>query len=524
MSTNASSELSSSLLERIRGLDAEDASAEHRQLVITQLAQTLARDARDLRRDRKAVADTIFEDPFPLFDFLVPFLASEGAQTAAENEESPVKGWLGLIARHSSPREVVMAVEQHQATLRPTRIAAESDGDTIQETLLSFSAQHAALVQVVALATNRIDGRKRARFVESMCTNIRAITLRLAHGGAYDEEFQRTDAREAEPIVVATLRQILQVIHIDSHHPPTYLGAFVLLVHLIASGSEHVDPEDLGLDGRELFKHAVALRVTSRKDPTLELGSDEALFWHWWTVDGFLRYANSSGYSLQDVLTDILNWINPLAADSMDSRTRYLAFRLVARCLLYGQDGKSPLQDDEVQLELLTQLVVDCPDQRLQTAAVGLVKELVLLKANSQDAPSIFLEDGFFTTPLGKAVTTVPWRQQPRSRRSTSPASSDEGILSTSAEGADDPDCESFLRDHLSATMERLSLAFVLLSRTTARATAAPLLQEQLLDPLEKCLPEWSEYARGELDADAALEVDLVQNLLSRPFFDTSHR
>ena len=56
MSTNASSELSSSLLERIRGLDAEDASAEHRQLAITQLAQTLARDARDLRRDRKAVA------------------------------------------------------------------------------------------------------------------------------------------------------------------------------------------------------------------------------------------------------------------------------------------------------------------------------------------------------------------------------------------------------------------------------------------------------------------------------------
>lgn len=127
-----------------------------------------------------------------------------------------------------------MAVEQHQATLRPRRIAAELDGDTIQETLRSFSAQHAALVEVVALgelpsasisrmkganplpfgktATNRIDGRKRARFVESMCTNIRAITLRLAHGGAYDEQFQRMDARAAEPIVVGTLRQTLQVI------------------------------------------------------------------------------------------------------------------------------------------------------------------------------------------------------------------------------------------------------------------------------------------------------------------------
>lgn len=170
-SMSAVSDLSTSLLERIRGLDAENASAEHRQLVITQLAQTLARDARDLRQDRKAVAvrdscyeyvdspeltprcpqETIFEDPFPLFDFLVPLLASEGVQSAIEDEDFPVKGWLCLIARQSSPREVIMAVEQHQATLRPSRIAAESDGDTIQETLRSFSAQHAALVEVVAL-------------------------------------------------------------------------------------------------------------------------------------------------------------------------------------------------------------------------------------------------------------------------------------------------------------------------------------------------------------------------------------
>ena len=48
------------------------------------------------------------------------------------------------------------------------------------------------------------------------------------------------------------------------------------------------------------------------------------------------------------------------------------------------------------------------------------------------------------------------------------------------------------------------------------RTTAAPLLQEQLLDPLVKCLPEWSEYACEELDADAGLELALVQNLLSR--------
>ena len=55
MNTSASAEQSSSLLGRIRRLEREDASAEHRQLVITQLAQTLARDARDLRHDRKAV-------------------------------------------------------------------------------------------------------------------------------------------------------------------------------------------------------------------------------------------------------------------------------------------------------------------------------------------------------------------------------------------------------------------------------------------------------------------------------------
>ena len=68
----------------------------------------------------------------------------------------------------------------------------------------------------------------------------------------------------------------------------------------------------------------------------------------------------------------------------------------MARCLLYDEDGKSPLQDDQVQLELLTQLVVDCPDQRLQSAAVGLVKELILVKANASVSPSdpiLIIED-----------------------------------------------------------------------------------------------------------------------------------
>lgn len=105
------------------------------------------------------------------------------------------------------------------------------------------------------------------------------------------------------------------------------------------------------------------------------------------------------------------------------------------------------------------------------------------------------------------------------------------------------PDCETFLRDHLGSTMERLSLAFVLLSRQSTvssirprplvavpvsisrrrltlnewqRDAAAPALRKHLLDPLAGRFPEWFEYAREQLEADAVVELELAQNLLSR--------
>lgn len=46
-----------------------------------------------------------------------------------------------------------------------------------------------------------------------------------------------------------------------------------------------------------------------------------------------------------------------------------------------------------MQLALLTELVVQCPDERLRVAAVGLVKELILLKARSQVIPNKTLRE-----------------------------------------------------------------------------------------------------------------------------------
>ncbi|GAA5876765.1 hypothetical protein JCM3774_003467 [Rhodotorula dairenensis] len=589
----------SSLLDRIRDLDERDASVEERQPVIVELAQTLARDAHDLRTEHRAVSDTVFDDPFPLFDFLVPALTFE---PDAPEATLPAQEWLCLVAQHSSPREVIMAVEQHQASLGPSRLEVDSDAD--HETWRAFSARHAALIHVGALATNRIDSQKRARFIESLCSSIRSTTFRLVPGGAYGD---RPRGLGAEPVVVETVRQILHCIRatlaclpdgppdeqrtkamaslrtllldtvchfhryisvdcagelyrsvgigprqqpleppalnrqlwneilvtcralecgplfllstsIDSRHPPTYLGAFILLIHLISSSSDDLDPEELGLNGRELFRHGIVLRVAAQRDADVEIDPDEALFWAWWTVDSFLQWARESTYGLDSALMDILNWINPLAVDSPDPRTRFLAFRLVARCLLYAEDGKSPLADENLQLDLLTELVVECPDERLRAAAVGLVKELVLLKRSMQTAEgpkSIFLDEQLFATPLGKAITTVPWRRTPGIGPPESAATSSESLAAN--DDGSDPGCETFLRDHLGSTMERLSLAFVLLSRSNTRQAVAPWLKKQLLDPLASCLPAWFAYAREQLDdADAVLELDLVQNLLAR--------
>ncbi|GAA5984838.1 hypothetical protein JCM10908_003530 [Rhodotorula pacifica] len=574
---------SSSLLSRIMDLlDADEANAEERQVVIIQLAQTLKRDARDLTKGQKEVADTIFDDPFPLFDFLVPALVSD--RDPASNEEgiaeSPAQGWLRLVAQHSSSREVIMAVEQHQAHLNPRRIAPGSDSDVIEGTLQSFSSRHAALIELVAIATNRIDGHKRTRFIEAMCEKVSAKTLSLARGLAYEGQFDRLDTLEAEPVVAETLRQTLRLIKrtvasigdipseeerrkvntsssadssgqeltqmcfldqamsslrtllfrtvtvfhryisvdcagelyqkqrtgpkqrrvepsalnqqlwqeildtsrllefgplllmsisIEDNHPPTYLGAFILLVHMIASGAEDVDPDDLGLeDGRELFKHGVAFFVMSQKEAPLELGADEALFWYWWTVSSFLRSAdNGSWYNLKFALMDIFD----------------------ASLLI----------------------------RRRPRAQLTLADE-VFLPASSTEAKSIFLDERFFATPLGQKIVSLPGRrppvQEPAETQSDAPAHE----LSRPSTETDNtgPDCEAFLRHHLSNTMERLSLAFVLLSSPSHQKTASPLLRKQLLDPLEACLPQWSKYAREELDAEAALEIELVQNLLSR--------
>lgn len=90
--------------------------------------------------------DTVFDDPFPLFDFLVPALT---LRPDASEAKSPAQEWLCLVAQYSSPREVIMAVEQHQATPRPTRLNLDSDAET--GTLHALAARHAALVEVVTI-------------------------------------------------------------------------------------------------------------------------------------------------------------------------------------------------------------------------------------------------------------------------------------------------------------------------------------------------------------------------------------
>lgn len=93
---------------------------------------------------------------------------------------------------------------------------------------------------------------------------------------------------------------------VKQNKPALFVGAFVALVHLIASNPEKVDPDELGLEGRALFMHAIVMRVTAmRQDESYKVGEDEQLYWCYWALDGFLREADetsSARYALMDIL------------------------------------------------------------------------------------------------------------------------------------------------------------------------------------------------------------------------------
>lgn len=78
----------------------------------------------------------------------------------------------------------------------------------------------------------------------------------------------------------------------ESRKPARRVGAFALLVHLMADGATDLDFHS---DDEDLFRFGVSLYVTSQREPDFRLGQDEALYWYWWAIDEYLLRAEEEG-------------------------------------------------------------------------------------------------------------------------------------------------------------------------------------------------------------------------------------
>ncbi|GAA5837003.1 hypothetical protein JCM9279_007729 [Rhodotorula babjevae] len=279
------------------------------------------------------------------------------------------------------------------------------------------------------------------------------------------------------------------------------LGALVLLAHMVAAHPS-VAPDQLEHTVDALLVATLDIIRARQSDPLLRVADDETLFWLWWCVEQQLELEEPFG---NDLLFDLVEVVTPLASLSPNPQTRFLAFRLLAR-LVTTADGDT-IAGEATQVNLLEQLVVDCPAPSLRAASVGLVKEVLLSKLELPPASSsLFLDGSFFSSPLGDALL----------------------LFDPPDVTLDTLEATEFVEQHRAGVMERLSLLFVLLKRDQQNRTGIadpPVLanlRSRSLGPLRAQLAKWpavptdTKDSEAVLDAGLRLELDLVGELLDR--------
>ncbi|GAA5921093.1 hypothetical protein JCM3775_004088 [Rhodotorula graminis] len=282
---------------------------------------------------------------------------------------------------------------------------------------------------------------------------------------------------------------------------PSRLGALVLLAHTVAA-NPRIASLQLGRPVEGLLAESLDVLRAAQADPPLRLAEDEAMCWLWWCVEQQLELEKP--YNV-DLLFDLVEIVTPLASLSTDPQTRFLAFRLLTR-LVTTADGDT-VDGEATQVNLLEQLVVDCPAPSLRAASVGIVKEVLLQKLDlPPSSTSLFLSGTFFSSPLGNALLD----------------------LDPSGLAVDALEPSAFVEQHRAGVMERLSLLFVLLKRDQQNRTgiadpsALANLRRRLLGPLRAQLVKWLTASAGgpgggtAAEAGLALELELVGELLGR--------
>lgn len=157
------SALSTALLDEIVAYVSTKGTVEQSHELVAQLVEALDRDEQSLSRKDSRVSvrstalfattrlassplerqDTIFDNTFALFDFLVPLISTD---PTAEPLQVPVKRCLASVARYSSPREILMAVEEQLRALLPRVSIWAGSGPDTDDKLNNSPSRYAALL------------------------------------------------------------------------------------------------------------------------------------------------------------------------------------------------------------------------------------------------------------------------------------------------------------------------------------------------------------------------------------------
>ncbi|GAA5995645.1 uncharacterized protein JCM10292_005298 [Rhodotorula paludigena] len=183
-------------------------------------AQLLNEDQRILQGNLQ-VEESLFNDPFSLLDSLVPLLnLSDDRLPSYDEHGHTLERCLDLAGQHSSPREIVMAVEQQLAGLRSPDEQDDDDDDDSDRPWdpRDAAARFVHLARLYGKALSRLSTKQPHRFLEPAVETLTISLMRLVEEGAFvpppPASTSASPAPEGDVLPCRVLRSILSFLRV----------------------------------------------------------------------------------------------------------------------------------------------------------------------------------------------------------------------------------------------------------------------------------------------------------------------
>ncbi|KAG9051326.1 hypothetical protein FS837_009593 [Tulasnella sp. UAMH 9824] len=426
----------------------------------------------------------------------------------ASNEDDGAEELFSLLMNNGRPKEIIIALDEALGNL-----SHKTTSDSLQDEEDNDATKLCLLVHGYSLVLPRMVPRrvKAEETVDSTLTAIRTAanvffvrsaepqeaeayissTIQLLSNamGCF-EAFEQFYPRQATPISrrldlsgVESARQVLQkalllsdsfgdsiqrrLTSVESASQEDAVPSFILLAH----DSRHIlSPESL--------EKTMAATLTCLISGLL---ADEALAW-------VLRFLHSGSRTIaEDVACSLSSALVQVASLSSDPVIRQVAFQCLTDLLLRTSPALSR--------QLLEELVVECPFPQMRTAAVSLLRTLLLAALESEESSPLASPD---CLPLMSAILKhdpPDALQQPFS-------------VMSEARGS-------------VRLVDALGLYYIVLIRDSENRTGVrgpaygDMVKEAFIDPLKSALARWEAEQNGESN-ELALELFSIRNALER--------